>query len=279
MAKAKRKGGRPAGTKEEKRRTNSPPVTLWEMEHGVGVPQTGVTVFASEARDELREFLGLLHKPNSWDGPEIMSFGPYSKPSTPMFAFLETDQRPWDCDVQGWLWKWLSLASIGRKGITFPHFCVCTPTHSFRLCVHVQAEEFALNVLRFGTHTLRALTEKTPQGFELAPKTFEPRPVFGQKALTGLAKMAEPPGPDPARKTLLETAIKLRRKTFDDTRNRCGADSFLAEREVVINFRELVREHTGEEIRSLEITDKSRLELLRRHAREFEKAGTINIRF
>jgi hypothetical protein len=274
----KRKAGRPAGTKATKRNKNSPPVNKWEMEHGVNVPQTGPTVFGDATRKEFHEILNMLCSRDSWDNSE-----PENRQDGQAVAILpeSAEAEPWKYATKKWLWDWLARVGIGKQGLSFPFFFVRISSRAIRLhpTMQVQLEEFALSVLRFGTYTLRALVEKEPQGHELAPESFEPRNVSGQEALTGLAKMVESPEPDKKRRAFFEAAQLLRCKKYDDNRSRSGTDPFLTENEVSISFRELVKEHTGEEIDSLEITNKTHLELLRRYAREFSKARTFRIIF
>jgi hypothetical protein len=293
----KRKAGRPAGAKATKRNKNSPPVNQWEMENGV-VDQAGATVFGSEAREQLREILDILRSPNSWGILEQADNRNQSQAVISLAAGMTPE--PWTHASPKWLWDWLAKVSIGKDGLSFPPFAA--QVHQSQVMrLHsekqMELESFALSVLRFGTHTLRALVEKEPQGFDLAPGTFEQRPVSGLQALTELAQMVELPKTDKKRYALLETAQRIRLQKYNEARSKAinrkecycaqrllrqksrNAALYLTENEVEISFRELVREHTGEDIKSLEITNKTFLELLRRYAHEFATARTFRIDF
>jgi hypothetical protein len=273
VPKPKGTSGRPKGAVDKRRRTNSPAVNLWEAEHGPDVPQSGPTVFHSEAVEAFREILTMLKCASSWDEPEPFNL----RDQCSAVAMLPEgdDTAPWHHVTGKWIFDWLNTAGVGGNAFSFNRFAVVVAMRVIRLhpLHQLQLEDFARCVLRLGSWTVRATVESCPQGFTLAPKTFEKQLIYGKEALAAIPKMKDPPEQPKDRLALLTTLQRLRREEFVRLQK---AGGHVPENKVEISFKKLIEAHTGKRIKSL---PGPRLEGLRRSAREIAKAGEFLIDF
>ncbi len=259
------------------------PATEWEISQGADVPQTGPTLFAAEARQKAYGLSDKLRDPKSWSNVEPMTEaleGVLGKlPS-------ELGGAPWKGSPEGYLWRWLDCAGLSADpGISLPCFGFVVDKETGTAIhvlpeVQVELEDFARTILTLGSYTARSLMEAVPQGFERTGAGKETRHVSGRESLAGLAKMADKQPQDVDRATVLSAAIRIRDRHYIEARRAATNDGkpfWQARCDFEVGFDELVEAATGEDAKILAVTNKSRLETIRRYAKQFVAAGALKI--
>lgn len=155
----KNRGGRPKYKTDNPRkpRVNAQmPGADWPRRYGL-IPQTGVTMFAARAGDQLEKLIVRLRQQNAWD----------IRAEPPGDFVADCDVMPWIGVSSEWILNWMSV--VGRRGRApfAVRLVAAGKPYSFAFLspsVHASLENLAATCLELGVIALRTLIKNEAQG-------------------------------------------------------------------------------------------------------------------